>query len=92
MSLDWETSFHPDELEEITRLAGKNRLFRLIDANGKAATLQVPDAFEPTNDKGTLVIRVAIPYRDSKDLTAITGQVLDERGNRSPGLASGSQQ
>ena len=89
MSLEWEPSFRPDELEEITRLAGKDRLFRLIDADGKAATLQVPDAFEPTNDKGMLVIRVAIPYRDSKDFTVITGQVLDEQGRPVAGARVG---
>ena len=89
MSLDWETSFHPDELEEITRLDGKDRLFRLIDADGKAATLQVPDAFEPINDKGMLVIRVAIPYRESKDFTVITGQVLDEQGGPVAGARVG---
>ncbi|MFI5456191.1 MAG: sigma-70 family RNA polymerase sigma factor [Isosphaerales bacterium] len=79
LSLQWEPNFRPDELEEILRLEGNDRRFRLIDADAKSATLQVPDPIEPVNDKGKLVIRVAIPYRDSKDFGALTGQVLDSQ-------------
>ncbi len=77
LSLNCEPNFRPDVLKQILRLEGKERRFHLIDANGKSATLHVPDPIEPVNDKGTLVIRVRIPYRDSKDFGAVTGQVVD---------------
>jgi peroxiredoxin len=79
MSLQWDAKFRPDALREIIRLEGKDRRFRLVDADAKSATIQVPDPIEPVNDQGKLAIRIAVPYRDSKDFAALTGQVLDDQ-------------
>ena len=80
LRLDWEPGFNPDELEEISRLQEKDRRFRLVDSDGKTATLQAPESVEPVKEKSRLVVRVLFPHRDSTDFAALTGQILDEEG------------
>ena len=87
LRLKWESNFRPDELQRISPLEGKVRGFRLIDANEKSATLHAAAPIEPVNDNGRLVIRVAVPERDSKDFGAVTGQVLDDKGRPIAGRA-----
>ena len=81
LTLEWEPDFRPDELEEISRIEGNDRRFRLLDADAKSAVLQAPELIEPVKEKGKLVLRVTVPYRDAKDFGALTGQILDERGH-----------
>ena len=81
LTLDWEPGFRPDELEEISRIEGNDRRFRLLDAHAKSAVLHAPELIEPVKEKGKLVLRVTVPYRDAKDFGALTGQVLDEYGS-----------
>jgi RNA polymerase sigma factor (sigma-70 family) len=66
-TLFWDTDFRPDELRGIEAADGALRGFRLIDANEKSATLRAESPIEPINDNGRLVIRVALPDRDSQD-------------------------
>ena len=39
----------------------------------------------PVKENGKLVIRVPILHRDAKDFAALTGQILDEKGQPIPG-------
>jgi hypothetical protein len=80
-NLEWESNFRPDELQEISRMEGEGRRFRLVDADGKRATIQVPDAIEPINRDGQLVIRVALPDRRPEDFGELEGRVLDDEGH-----------
>ena len=80
VNLEWEPNFQPDELDEISLMAGNVRRFRLVDTDAKSAILQAPDSIEPIKENGKLVIRVAAPSRDSQDFVALTGQVLDAQG------------
>jgi RNA polymerase sigma factor (sigma-70 family) len=80
LSLKWDSGFRPDELEDISRLEGNKRRFRLVDADARSAVLQAPELVEPVKEEGKLVFRVTVPYRDAKDHGALTGQVLDEQG------------
>ena len=80
VNLEWEPNFQPDELDEISLMAGNDRRFRLVDTDAKSAILQAPDSIEPIKENGKLVIRVAAPSRDSQDFVALTGQVLDAQG------------
>ncbi|HEX3449551.1 MAG TPA: carboxypeptidase regulatory-like domain-containing protein, partial [Isosphaeraceae bacterium] len=89
LRLKWESNFRPDELQQISPLEGKVRGFRLTDANEKWATLHAAAPIEPFNDNGRLLIRVAVPGRDSKDFGAVTGQVLDEKGRPIAGARVG---
>ncbi len=85
LNLDWDPNFRPDELEEVIRLDGNDRRFRLIDADAKSATLQGPDSIEPVKENGRLMIRVALPGRSEQDVSAIAGQVVDAGGRPIPG-------
>jgi RNA polymerase sigma factor (sigma-70 family) len=78
--LDWEPNFHPDELEEVVRVDGNDRTFRLTDADAKSSTIQGPDSIVPVKEHGRLLIRVALPARSAQDVSAITGQVIDSNG------------
>jgi RNA polymerase sigma factor (sigma-70 family) len=89
LQMGWEADFRPDQLREISSLDNSLRGWRLIDADGKSATLQAPASIEPVNDNGRLVIRVAMPHRDSNDFGAVTGQVLDDKGQPIPGVRVG---
>jgi len=85
LNLEWDPNFQPDELEEVVRLEGNDRRFRLTDADAKSATLQGPDSIEPVKENGGLVIRVALPGRSAQDVSAIAGQVVDADGRPIPG-------
>jgi RNA polymerase sigma factor (sigma-70 family) len=80
-NVEWETNFRPDELREISRMEGEGRRFRLVDADGKTATIQVPAAVEPVNHDGRLVILVTLSDRRPEDYGELEGQVLDEEGH-----------
>ena len=86
LDLEWDPDFRPDELEEVVRLDGNDRRFRLTDAGAKSATLQGPDSIEPVKENGRLVIRVALPGRGARDVSAIAGQVIDADGRPIPGV------
>ena len=66
LNLEWDPNFRPDELEEVVRLDGNDRRFRLIDADAKSATLQGPDSIEPVKENGRLMIRVAALTRTAR--------------------------
>jgi RNA polymerase sigma factor (sigma-70 family) len=89
LKLDWEPGFRPEELEELSRLEGNDRRFRLIDSDAKTATVQAPDGIEPVKENGKLVLRVSFLHRDAKDFAALTGQVLDEEGQPIAGARVG---
>jgi RNA polymerase sigma factor (sigma-70 family) len=80
-NLEWESNFRPDELREISRMEGEGRRFRLVDADGKTATIQVPAAIEPVSRDGKLIIRVALSGRGPEDFGVLEGRVLDEEGH-----------
>ncbi|WP_422929164.1 sigma-70 family RNA polymerase sigma factor [Singulisphaera sp. PoT] len=80
MALEWESGFRPDRLEEVSRLEGKDRRFRLVDADGKSAVLDAPEPVEPINENSKLLLRVTVSHRDARDFAALTGEVLDEQG------------
>ena len=63
LDLEWEPNFRPDEVEEVVRLDGNDRRFRLTDADANSATLQGPDSIQPVKENGRLMIRVALPGR-----------------------------
>ena len=84
--LTWDPNFRPDELQEVVRLEGIDRRFRLIDADGKSATIKAPGSIQPVNENGHLVIRVALPAHESRDVAAITGQVVDSEARPIPGV------
>ncbi len=79
-NLEWEAHFRPDQLQSISRMEGEDRRFRLIDADGKTASIHAPLPIEPVNRDGKLVIRVALSERGPKDLGVLEGRVLDETG------------
>jgi RNA polymerase sigma factor (sigma-70 family) len=89
LRLDWESNFRPDELQRITPLEGKVGGFRLVDTGEKSATLVAAAQIKPVNDNGRLVIRTALPDRDSKDFGAVTGQVLDSKDRPIVGVSVG---
>ena len=89
LSLKWDQGFRPDVLEDITRLEGTKRRFRLVDAEGRSAEIQAPEQVEPVKEGGKLVFRVTVPYRDARDYGALTGQVLDEQGTPVAGAQVG---
>ena len=80
LRLEWDPGFRPDALEEVSRLPGNDRRFRLVDADENTATLEVPELIEPVKENGKLVMRVFVPHRDAKDYAALTGQIVDEAG------------
>jgi RNA polymerase sigma factor (sigma-70 family) len=86
LNLEWDPNFRPGELEEVVRLDGNDRRFRLTDADANSATLQGPDSIEPVKENGRLVIRVALPGRSAQDVSAIAGQVIDADGRPIPGV------
>ena len=87
--LFWDTGFRPDEIQEVSSADGTVRGFRVIDANEKTATLRAESPIELINDKGRLVIRVALPDRKSRDFGAITGQVVDDHDRPIAGVKVG---
>jgi RNA polymerase sigma factor (sigma-70 family) len=86
LNLEWDPDFRPDELEEVVRLDGNDRRFRLTDADAKMATLQGPDSIEPVKENGRLILRVTLPGRSAQDVSAIAGQVVDADGRPIPGV------
>ena len=91
LDLEWEPNFRPDELEDVVRLDGNDRGFRLTDADANSATLQGPDLIEPVKENGGLVIRVVLPHRRAEDVSSITGQVVDADGRPVPARVLSSQ-
>ncbi len=90
MGLTWEPNFLPGELKEIARLEHRGNGFRLIDPTEKSsAVLMTAAPIEPVVENGRLVIRVALPDRDTQDLGAVTGQVLDDLNRPIPGALVG---
>ena len=85
LDLEWGPNFRPDELEDVVRLDGNDRRFRLTDADANSATLQGPDSIEPVKENGGLVIRVVLPDRRAQDVSSITGQIVDADGRPVPG-------
>jgi len=79
MNLEWESNFRPDDLKEMTRVEGNHRQLRLVDHGANSALIQAPDSVQPVNENGKLVIRVTIPDRRARVLSAVTGQVIDEK-------------
>ena len=79
LALEWEANFRPGELEEVARVDGSVGRFRLIDADGRSATIQAPEPIEPLNQNGELEIRVALAERGPKDVVAIAGRVIDSQ-------------
>jgi hypothetical protein len=78
-TLDWELGFRPDGVREISRLEGNERGFRMIDGEARTAVLRAPEPIEAVKAETKLVILVPVRYRDAKDFTALTGEVLDEQ-------------
>ena len=89
LRLDWESNFRPDELQRIIPLEGKVRGFRLVDTGEKSATLLAAAQIEPVDDNGRLVIRAALPDRNSKDFGAVAGLVLDAKNRPISGVSVG---
>jgi hypothetical protein len=89
LRLDWEPGFQPNELEEILRLEGNNRRFRLVDSDEKSATLQAPEGIEPVRESGKLVLHAFFLHRDAEDFGALTGRILDEEGKPIAGARVG---
>ncbi len=80
LTLESQPGFRPDALQDMSRLEGNDRGFRMIDSDAKSAILKAPLPLAAVNDNGKLVIWVSVPYRDAKDFAALTGQILDEDG------------
>ncbi len=89
LKLDWEPGFRPDELEEVSRLEGNDRRFRLVDSDAKTATLQAPEPIEPVKENGKLALCVLFLHRDTDDFGALTGQILDEEAKPIAGARVG---
>jgi RNA polymerase sigma factor (sigma-70 family) len=79
LRLKRDSEFRPDLVREISLQEHADRAFRLIDANQMSAVLSGSPQIEPVIENGRLIIRVAMPDRDSRDLGAVTGQVLDDK-------------
>ena len=45
-TLDWDPSFRPDDVREISRLEGNERGFRMIDGEARTAVLRAPEPIE----------------------------------------------
>ena len=86
LNLEWDPNFRPDELEDVIRVDGNDRKFRLTDADANSATLQGPDSIQPVKENGRLVIRVVLPERRAQDVASITGQVVDADGRPLSGV------
>jgi thiol-disulfide isomerase/thioredoxin len=80
-TLDWDPGFRPDDVREISRLAGNERGFRMIDGEGRTAVLRAHEPIDAVKADAKLVIRVPVRYRDAKDYAALTGQVLNDQGH-----------
>ncbi len=80
MTLDSPPQFRPDKMKEIAPVKGGDRAFRLIDLEGRSATILAPVPIEPIIEGGRLTIQVALPIPSSSEEGELVGQVVDHLG------------